>query len=235
MLKSLLKRFTSFVIDSFYPPFCWVCGGALDTGGGLCSTCNEGIIVIENFCNRCGSLQSQSVPSCSKCSSKRLPYERSRSLFRYDGVFRKLLIAHKYAGDTAATAIIKRLLLERFSSLDFQVDSVVPVPQDSKRLKKRGYDHLAPFAKIVSQRFLGDVPILHILRKKFSTPPQASLSDAMRKRNIIGAFEVTSTSLPKKSRVLLFDDVLNTGATIKECAKTLKKSGYIVNVLTLSR
>ncbi|MCX7703723.1 MAG: ComF family protein [Planctomycetota bacterium] len=235
MLIPALKKVVSFILDSVYPPFCWNCGGSTDNSVGLCALCAEKISPIDKFCSRCGSVQqTESTPSCAYCSSKRLPYEFCRSLFRYDGVFRKLLTAHKYSSDTAATRILKHLINSLPLSLDFHPDVIVPVPQDRRRLRKRGYDHLVPFARLIASK-LGNIPVLSLLRKKVATPPQASLSDSMRKKNLIGAFEVIPTPLPKKSKALLFDDVTSTGATLKECAKTLKKAGYIVGLLTLSR
>ena len=56
-----------------------------------------------------------------------------------------------------------------------------------------------------------------------SIPPQSSIRAVERKRNVKGAFEVREDVARK--RVILLDDVMTTGATVRECAKTLAKAG----------
>jgi len=233
-MRELLHKVASFVLDTLYPPLCWECNRALDTSVGLCEECRGKISRIENYCLRCGAPSNEPAISCVHCSHKRLPFERAVSLFRYDGTIRSLILAHKYRWDTSATTILKRLIRENLE-LPFRVGSVVPVPQDERRHKKRGYDHLAPLARSVSEALPNRPPVIHLLKKSVSTPPQASLSEPMRKRNLIRAFEVVRPKPPKESDILLFDDVLSTGSTIKECARVLKKCGYSVSVLTLAR
>ena len=233
-MGELLHKVVSLVLDTLYPPLCWECGRALNTSIGLCGECRGAISRIDNYCLRCGAPSNEPATSCVHCSHRRLPFERAVSLFRYDGTIRSLILAHKYRWDTSATTILKHLIRENLE-LPFRVDAVVPVPQDERRHKRRGYDHLAPLARAVSESLPDTPPVLHLLRKSVSTPPQVSLSEAMRKRNLIRAFEVAKTKPPKKSDILLFDDVLSTGSTVKECAKVLKKCGCSVSVLTLAR
>lgn len=230
----LLHKFLSLILDSLYPPLCWECGSGVEGGVGLCLNCAGKILKIENYCLRCGAPSSEPLSSCLRCESKRLYYERAVSLFSYEGIIRRLIIAHKYMGDTSATTIIKRLIKEHLN-VTFDIDAIVPVPQDERRYRRRGYDHLAPLLKTVSQTLPNRPPVVYLLRKTVSTAPQVILSEAMRKRNLIRAFEVIDRGLPKKSRLLLFDDVISTGATVKECARTLRNCGYIVNVLTIAR
>ncbi len=62
------------------------------------------------------------------------------------------------------------------------------------------------------------------------------LDPAEREENVKGAFAVERPEEFKEKRVLLLDDVYTTGATVRECAKVLKKAGAEkVYVLTVAR
>jgi predicted amidophosphoribosyltransferase len=70
-----------------------------------------------------------------------------------------------------------------------------------------------------------------------STPPQAGLSAAERRRNVQGAFQAAGdkTAIQGK-KLIVVDDVMTTGATLEACARALKRAGAAqVAVLTLAR
>jgi len=75
---------------------------------------------------------------------------------------------------------------------------------------------------------------MDMLYKKKDTPAQIGLGAKERTRNLRNAFEVKGEL--HGLRLLLLDDVMTTGATVKECAKTLVKSGAReVVAVTLAR
>jgi predicted amidophosphoribosyltransferase len=55
------------------------------------------------------------------------------------------------------------------------------------------------------------------------TPPQVSLPWDERKRNVRGAFQWRGAF--EAARVAVVDDVMTTGATLEELARTLKRAG----------
>jgi predicted amidophosphoribosyltransferase len=68
------------------------------------------------------------------------------------------------------------------------------------------------------------------------TAPQVGLNPKERRDNVKGAFVVTDPALVKDNRVLLVDDLYTTGATVKECARVLRKAGARrVEILTVAR
>jgi predicted amidophosphoribosyltransferase len=63
------------------------------------------------------------------------------------------------------------------------------------------------------------------LEKQYKTPPQHTLTRTERLANLIGAYGIRDSKAIKNKTVLLCDDILTTGATLNECAKTLKIYG----------
>ncbi len=98
-------------------------------------------------------------------------------------------------------------------------DAVVSIPLHPQRLRERGYNQSRLLAEEVC-RYL-NLPHQDILVRHKNTPPQAKLYRQERLSNIRGAFHCTTTLNSATSRILLIDDVLTTGATIKEAANTL--------------
>ena len=115
------------------------------------------------------------------------------------------------------------------------LDLVIPVPLHRTRLRHRGFNQALVLAHGVSERF--SVPLLYDnLARLRSTLPQVELSGTARAENVKGAFGLIRPSEVREKRVLLIDDVFTTGATMNECAKTLKEAGAAaVTVFTLAR
>ena len=101
---------------------------------------------------------------------------------------------------------------------DFDILTWVPV--SPLRRFKRGYDQVELLARAVG-RELGTEPI-RLLRKTRNAPPQSGISgEAARRANVLGAYRVTDPQAIRNKRILLLDDVITTGATASECARTL--------------
>jgi len=113
------------------------------------------------------------------------------------------------------------------------VDGIVPVPVTSRTLRTRGFNQALLLSSVLSRHLR--VPVyMDILYKKRDTPAQIGLRARERAHNLKNAFEVRGRV--HNQRLLLLDDVMTTGATVKECAKTLVKSGArAVVVVTLAR
>jgi len=107
----------------------------------------------------------------------------------------------------------------------------VPVPLHWRRRWRRGYNQAEMIAARVA--LLAGRPILPgALRRLRATAPQTGRNRRERVANIKGAFMVRSTGCGawpardlKGATVLLVDDVVTTGATIRECARALKAAG----------
>ena len=90
------------------------------------------------------------------------------------------------------------------------------------RLKERGFNQALEIAKIITKNHPEKLDFTTLQRQKY-TPPQASLPLKERVKNIKGAFKVTNHLTGK--RIAIIDDVMTTGASLNELAKTLKLAG----------
>ncbi|MBK9089030.1 MAG: ComF family protein [Holophagales bacterium] len=110
--------------------------------------------------------------------------------------------------------------------------AVVPVPSTTRRNRDRGYDPGGLLAEEVARQ-LGR-PLRALLSRVREAPPQSALPAAERRRNVHGAFR--SSPSARGAHLLLVDDVMTTGATAFEAARTLRAAGAAhVDLLVLAR
>ena len=103
---------------------------------------------------------------------------------------------------------------------DFQhIDLIIPMPMHPTRLKLRGFNQAIEIARFFDKKLVRNSLVSRITL----TPPQASLPLKERVKNIKGAFNVAGDVRGK--RIAIVDDVMTSGASLNELAKTLKKAG----------
>jgi ComF family protein len=143
----------------------------------------------------------------------------------YEGRVRESILRFKFNDATFYADIYGQLLSECVREhLAGTYDLITWVPLSEKRLKKRGYDQAMLLAMSTALK-LDDVA-LELLKKQTDVPAQSSLDSAeQRKANINGVYTVADEELVRGRRILLIDDIITTGATISECAKTLRFFG----------
>ena len=229
-----------------YPAQCRHCGESLDPSDGhyVCQTCWREVEFIERpYCETCGQPMAPGValpaviPSCNKCPEN-VRFRKARSVAVYDSSVGAAFRLLKYGGKTVMAKPLADLMInampEFFGMEDY--DCMAPVPLHKRRRRKRGYNQVELLGERLSQAT--GIPMgAHSLIKIANTPPQVGLSAAERQRNVRGNFDVAKASDLTGKRVLLLDDVLTTGATVSECARTLMRNGKAkyVDVFTLLR
>ena len=116
-----------------------------------------------------------------------------------------------------------------------EYDFILPVPIHKKRLRERGFNQAMLLANGIAK--VEGVPILaNTLIRNRHTIAQSSLDREARQQNLIGAFEIQNPDIIRDKRLLIFDDVFTTGATIREAVNELWTADPVeVDVLTLAR
>ncbi len=137
----------------------------------------------------------------------------------------------KHQGDLSILSRLVELALALLAEQPAlaQVDALIPVPPSSTR----PVDPVRSFCSALARRL--KLPLELALVKTRSTEAQKALKTRAQKySNVAGAFSVQGELLAK--RVLVVDDLLDSGATMEEVTRVLKASGVqMVNVLTLTR
>lgn len=98
---------------------------------------------------------------------------------------------------------------------------IIPVPLHKKRLRWRGFNQSELLAKEIGKYFEIPVKTNVLVRSKYTMPQTLQTDKDERLKNLKGAFECKNPDILQNKHVILVDDVVTTGSTLKECAKTL--------------
>ncbi len=150
------------------------------------------------------------------------------SLFRYKGVIRKAIIALKYkysteVADELVSYLVTSLLRNKFI---MPGTCLIPVPMHWYKKNFRGFNQAEligeKLSKKMSWKFIPD-----LLIKKKPTTSQVELKGSARRKNLYGVFSLNPdyTLNAKPYTLVLFDDVLTTGSTLKEAMEVLHAAG----------
>lgn len=204
-----------------FAPRCIVCGDPGMPGRDLCAACRAGLPWQGHACARC-ALPLPEAGCCGQCLQHPPPLDAVHAAFDYAFPLDRLLPRLKFHRDFAAGRVLAHCLAERFAALP-RPDALVPLPLHRARLRRRGYDQALELARPLAKAL--DLPLRDgLLHRHKATVAQSRLDADARKRNLRGAFSVLAeASLP--AHVVLFDDVMTTGASLHAAAAALRKAG----------
>jgi len=138
-------------------------------------------------------------------------------LYRYPAD--ALIHAFKYGGNLALADPMAELLA---GVLTGKADIIVPLPLTPDRLRERGFNQAHEIGRRIARR-TGVALAGAVCRKVLDTAPQAALPWKERARNVRGAFACDADL--SGLTVAVVDDVMTTGATLDELARTLRRAG----------
>lgn len=235
--------FLEQILNCFLPPRCLRCGKILKENTGLCAQCIDEInFITAPYCRKCGHPFEflQDGPEgllCGHClKGRHSPFRYSRSAFAYDDASKNLILNFKFHDKTENAKLLAQMMWVAGRDIFAAgVDVIMPVPLHYTRLLKRRFNQSALLGKELSKLSGIGCDSLSLIRHK-KTRPQVELSGMERQRNVRDVFSVKHPDEVKGKRVLLIDDVLTTGATLKECARALHRAGAkSVDTLTAGR
>jgi competence protein ComFC len=204
-------------------------------------------------CQTCGkNLASREKTICPACLAPllehRISFEESLisgpshvrsawAAFRYQGQIRTLLQRIKFKHEFYLIEPLSQMAAGLFQAVisDVHYDALIPMPVDWTRRLNRRFNQ----SEILTQSLAkwGRVPTQnHILYKKIHSHPQSVITKEERMWNLFGAFGVRNQRLVEGKSLLLIDDIITTGSSASEAAKTLLDHGAKrVDLFTLAR
>jgi ComF family protein len=204
-------------------------------GRDLCAGCAGDLAPNRPRCPRCALPLAAPAPLCGECLRREPPFAAAWAPLRYAHPLDLLEARFKFHADLAAGRVLSALMIEHAATdAPARPELLIPVPLHAARLRERGYNQALELARPLARAFA--IPLrADLLLRTRATPPQTGLDAKTRRRNLRGAFAIAAgASLP--GHVALVDDVMTTGATLRECARVLRRAGVArVDVWALAR
>ena len=220
------------IADIFLPPLCVCCRRRLISGETfVCMPCYMSLgMSLGQDDYRDGYLPKMFFPI--------FPVEAAASGFAYftGSTMSKLVREFKFCGNKRLAVYMGRQLAqEEYPSqvLANDVDALLPVPISKERMMERGYNQSELLCQGISE--VTGIPVVtDVLRRIKHCESQTKFSGHERKMNVVGAFTAENTQQLEGKHVVLFDDIITTGATASECLLQLRGvPGLRVSILSL--
>jgi ComF family protein len=219
------------LLDLLFPPLCHVCKAFIPNAGELliCAGClNKIPFLVSPLCTACGTpfaTEAGLDHICGACLTH-APFHICRSATILAGPVQELIHRFKYGSRVHLCQPLGLLTAARLASFCSEAapDLIVPVPLHRKRLRQRGYNQSQLIGKVLEKQWRVPLEIGNLRRVRW-TEPQTGLDATDRASNVSGAFAVRDPQRLEGKRVLLVDDVLTTGSTMRACADSLHKAG----------
>ena len=227
------------VLNLFFPIKCGVCG---KIGLPICNNCEK---IIKKY--EINLVENDYIEIENSMSSKNIIIDQANNyklknnskikvqkifLYKYDDIVRKLLINYKfndasYLADTFAYLIKNN---KKIYDILKTYDIILPVPLHKKRKLERGYNQTELIA-----RKLGLIYENNCLVKVKNIKPQSQNDVEKRKTEIKDVFKIQNIEKITNKKVLILDDIYTTGATAKECIKTVSIATKNIGFVSIAR
>ena len=138
-------------------------------------------------------------------------------IWDYDKVFKKLIFSYKYDRKISLSGVISGLIKEelKFIIKKEKIDIVVSVPVSKRRMNERGFNQV--------DEILNNLNINYIKLKRIKNTKKMHklLDEKLREENIKGSFYIDRKIDLRNRKILLVDDIITTGATLREIKKRI--------------
>ncbi|MEY6431077.1 ComF family protein [Thioalkalicoccus limnaeus] len=218
-------------LDWLFPPTCALCGAPGQPGLDLCTPCERELPGNLRACPACAQpwpLAQPADPLCRRCRRRPPPFTAAHVPFLYEGILPALIAGAKFRGRLHLVRLVGTLLARALAEQRATRPALlVPVPLHASRLRERGYNQAHEIARTVATE-LGLAVDARCCERIRATSPQMGLTGTARRRNLRGAFGLRA--VPDADHIAVIDDVVTTGTTAAELARTLLRTGVVTRV-----
>jgi ComF family protein len=204
------------------PSICILCNQFHKNNLAVCAPCIALLSPLGPACHYCAyPLPDSHYLICGRCIKKPPYFDRTLVAYCFEEPLRSLLHRFKYHNGLYLSSFLSHLVIQAIKKEDKTPQCLIPVPMHPKRIRERGFNHAAILTQSLAKKLR--IPYdISACQKIINTAPQASLDGEQRQKNLHHAFK--TKKIPYQ-HVALIDDLITTGATANELARTLKKAG----------
>ena len=225
----MLHEVFRYALDFILPQSCLICHKEIE-GPPVCNDCLDLIPVVSSpRCPVCGRPTRRvrsvhRIPRCRYCRHS-TSLDRGRAWTLFVPPLDRIVHHFKYRRGLRLGRLLGlgMALVMRYDPILASSDLIVPVPLYWLKKMRRGYNQAQVLAQVVSRET--GIPVCDGLRRIRFTRTQTRLPDRQRIDNVSAAFRLRRGADIAGKKILLVDDVMTTGATIRECARVLKDKG----------
>ena len=226
----------SALSNLFFPPQCFSCNKRIEDSAILCEKCSDELVrVKENLCVFCNKDTLGSL-ICEECK-KEYPFDEVVCAYSFNLPIQRMIHHFKYNEFKKIGTFLGYKLAEIISTYSFisETDYIIPVPLHKTKKRFRGFNQSEIIAKAISVKL--NIPILkNVLTREKFTQTQTRLKKHEREKNVANAFKLENFGTIKNKTLLLVDDVLTTGSTMKSIVLLLKENlAKHIYICTLAR
>lgn len=213
-------------VDTAFPPLCSACREFNEHHPDLCECCNSRVQITETpACLTCHTPWLDKGKRL-KCCESPLPLN---SYGHYETPLREMILDLKFHGMTLISDVLVERLLTVHPDLRQSLSRsiLVPIPLHVSHERVRGYNQAALLAESLSRQTQSEVRTDIVLRLQ-KRQQQAKLALDKRPSNVAGAFAIAEDIGEVSVPVAIIDDVVTSGATVREVARVLASRGIKV-------
>ena len=212
---------------------CFLCADRSDGCETLCPACLDDLPFNKAACPACArpDVASRLCAAClnrlgdspGRAGHSGAFINKSQALFQYHYPVNHLIQCMKFRQGFELANYLGGMMGKIFFNNDkTRPDCIIPVPLHARRLISRGYNQSVELSRPIARQ-LGVKLDTHSCKRVRNTIPQSDLPAKKRQGNVRNAFSVIKGI--SYSHVLLIDDVITTGSTVNELARTLYRAG----------
>ncbi len=216
---------SNFILHLLYPGHCALCGAPGEDQLDICPGCLGDLPRNRHPCPRCAlPLPPDSGVNriCGHCIRHPPAVDHSLAPLLYQPPVSRLIKQFKFDARLEMAGLLGGLFAASVDATGELPELIIPVPLHPARTRERGFNQALELARVIGRQL--NIPInRHCCGRTRHTATQLSFKREERRRNLRGAFSVDQP--PRGRHLALLDDVITTGSTMDELARTLKAAG----------